>query len=280
MKDMVSHFKQRWKSILAVTVFCTVLLGGWQFFSVKKAHDAGGQTKEEARYEQEMAEYQEKLANAQGDLDAANRIWTEQTTYRDNSILLNLDPDNVWIAEKKYLVSSVEGSVEEILAAYTGTMTADHDEAAISEAFGTDNAGFARELVSITADPVENSFTTVVRNAEKEKAEKGLAYVAGKIAEAEKIAQTVGSHTLQGLNEGCSRSVYPELMELQADLARKITKDEEIVTNAKRAMNNVLESKPFKPGDPVIRWAITGAVLGFLLMVCIYLTTFLRKKER
>lgn len=58
MKDLVSLFARRWKNILAMTVICNVFLGGWQHFSVKKAHDVGGLMKEEARFEQELADYQ------------------------------------------------------------------------------------------------------------------------------------------------------------------------------------------------------------------------------
>ena len=280
MKDLISHFTRRWKSILTVTVLCIVLLGGWQYLSVKKAHDAGELTKEEARYESEMALYQTNLENAQKEADYISGVLAERTAYRDSSLLMNLDPENVWVAEKKYLISSIEGSGADILTAYTGAMAADHEEAAIREAFGTDNPGYARELVSIASDPAENSFTISVRGADEEKARKGLAYVSGKIAEAEKIAQDIWSHTLQELNEGVFKTAYPELTEMKANLGSQILREEESATTANRNLNNVLESKPFKPGNPVVRWAITGGVMGFLVMMAIYLTGFLRKKER
>ena len=276
MKDLFSHFLHRWKSILAVTVLCALILGGWQFFKVKKVHDAGERTKEEARYEDELATYRMNLQNAEADVEACIAVWKNRTSYRDNSILLNLDPENVWAAEKKYLVKDASESAENILAVYTGAMSADHEEAAIMDAFGTDNAGYAREVVSIVSDPAESSFTVKVLAAEKEKAEKGLAYVSGKVEEAEKTAQGIGAHTLQSLTEGASKSVYPELLNQQHSLAIDIAEDEDSITRAKRMLNNVKETEPFGPGDPVVRWAVTGGVLGFLLMIAIYLTTFLR----
>jgi len=280
IKDLFSHFLKHWKSILAVTVLCTVLPGGWQYLSVKKVHDAGELTKEEARYERELAEYQENLANAQENVDSCIAICENRKTYRENSLLMKLDPNNVWIAEKKYLVSGAEGSAADILAAYAGAMTADHDEAAILEAFGTENAGYAREMVQIAADAAENSFTVTVRASEKEKAEKGLAYVSEKIEETEKQAQGIGQHTLQVLHEGSSKSILESLISDQSALAEQIADDEDNITRAKRSLNNVMESKPFKPGNPVIRWAVTGGVLGFLLMLAIWLTVFLKKRER
>lgn len=279
IKDLMTHFARRWKSILAVTVLCALALGGWQYFSVKKAHDAGKQTKEETRYAEELEIYRVNLENAEKDVDFNISVVENSKAYRDQSLLMNLNPENVWVAEQKYLVSDAEGSVADILAAYTGAMTADHDETAILEAFGTANAGHVRELVSITADASENSFTATVWAADKEKAEKGLAYVSGKISEAEKVAQNVGKHILQALNKGVSQSVFPDLITRQNALGDQIIEDENTLTRARRILSNVKETEPFKPGDPVVRWAITGAVLGLAAMLWIYLTTFLRKKR-
>lgn len=279
MKDLFPHFRRRWKSILAVTVLCAVALGGWQFFKVKKVHDAGEKTKEEARYEDELATYETNLANAQGDVNYLTGVWQSRVEYRDSSLLLNLDPNDVWAAEKKYRVSGADEKAADILAVYTGAMTADHDEVQIQEAFGTDNAGYARELVQIAADNAENTFTVTVWGSEKEKAEKGLAYVSGKIEEAETKAQEIGNHTLLELNTGVSKSVIEDLPTKQQHIGEQIADDEDNITRSKRMLNNVKETKPFEPGDPVVRWAVTGGVLGFLLMIAIYLTTFLRKNR-
>ncbi len=280
MKDLVAHFLRRWKSILAVTVLCALILGGWQYFSVKKVHDAGEMTREEVRYEDELATYKVNLKNAQDDVEGCTNLWKSRAAYRDNSLLMNLDPENMWIGEKKYLMTDVSGNVQDILEAYTGAMTADHEVTALQEAFGTENAGYAREVVSIAADPETRSLMVKVWASEEERAKKELEYVSGKIGEAEQVAQGIGTHTLQALNEGVAKGVYPELLTRQRDLANEIAEDEDTITRAKRMLNNVKETKPFEPGDPVVRWGITGAVLGFLLMIAIYLTTFLRKKER
>ena len=280
MKDLVSYFTRRWKSILAVTAICTVILGGWQYLSVKKVHDAGEQTREEARYAGELSAYETNLENARKEVDFLNGVLEGRTAYRDHSLLMNLDPENVWAAEKKYLISEISEGTADVLAVYTGAMAANHEEAALAEAFGTENAGYAREVVSIAADPTENSFMVTVWASGKEKAEARLAYVSEKIAETGKKAQEIGSHTLRVLTEGVSKSRMENLETRKRETGEAIAKDEETLTNAKRALNNVLESKPFKPGNPVVRWAVTGGVLGFLLMIAIYLTTFLRKKER
>ena len=281
MKDLFALFLRRWKSILTMTILCAVILGGWQYYTVKKAHDAGNQTKEEARYAKELADYQEKLKNAQENVEASTAICENHKAYRRESILMNLDPNNVWIGEKKYRVSGAEESIiPDLLATYTGAMMSDHDAAAVLEVFGTENVGYARELIRITADQAENSFTVTVWAPDQERTKKELAYVSGKIEETEKQAQTIGRHTLKELNEGVNTGIHESLIADQSALAEQIADNEDTIVRAKRSLRNVQESKPFEPGDPVVRWAVTGAVLGFLLMIAICLTTFLRKKER
>ena len=69
----------------------------------------------------------------------------------------------------------------DVVAVYTGAMIADHDEAALEDAFGTSNAGYVNEVVTITADSEENAFRVKAAASTEEAAEKGLAYAVRKI---------------------------------------------------------------------------------------------------
>ena len=280
LKDLGIHFLRRWKSMLLAAVLLAAALGGWQAVKVSAAHRDGGKTKEETRYEQELAFYEESMANGEKNVAKRRRNLDRKTAYGENSLLMNLDPENVWAAEKKYLVTGAEeGAAQDIAAAYTAAMEGEHDEAALQEAFGTDNAGYAKEVVSIAAVPGENSFTVRVLAADAEKAGKGMEYAAKRIEEAEPAAQAVGSHTLRALDEGISRQILPELTDKQNALADTIEKYQHSLREAERTLISVREGVPVRPGNPVVRWAVTGGVLGLLAMAAVYLTTFLRKKE-
>ena len=173
LKDLWLHYRRRWKSILLVTVLFAAILGGWQAIRVSNIHGKGEKTKDELRYERDMATYHEVLSNAEHNVAERKRQVEESYAYRDGSILLNLDPEDLWIAEKKYLVSLPEGGAAgDVLAAYTGAMGVDHDASALLAAFGTENAGYAGEVVSIAAEPAENSFTVRVYGASEEVAKK------------------------------------------------------------------------------------------------------------
>ena len=281
LKDLFRHYARRWKSILLVTVLFAALLGGWQAIKVSNIHGKGEKTKDEMRYERDMATYHEVLSNAEHNVAERKQQVEERYAYRDGSLLLNLDPENLWIAERKYLVSPVRPETGgDILTVYTGAMGVEHDASALLEAFGTENAGYAGEVVSIAAESAENTFTVRVYGASAEAAKKGLDYVCGKISEAEAWAQGIGAHTLTALEEGTSSGILPELTEKKAALTDATYTSERALREAERILDNAKESYPSDPGDPVVRWAVAGGVLAFLAMLGIYLTTFLRMKRQ
>ena len=279
LKDVFFHVLYRWRSILLVMVLCAAVIGGWQAFSVNAAHQAGNKTKDELRYEQEMEAYQQNVADAQKKLEKNRDVLEERLAYRDGSLLMQLDPENAWAAERVYLVSGTEESAADVLAVYSGAMISDHDEAALEDAFGTSNAGYANEVVTIAANSEENTFRVTVYATERETAEKELAYVARKVEEAEKSAQDIGQHTLQVVNEGVSRQILTELTKNKSDLNDEINKYKDKVKTSERNLKGAEENEPLHPGDPVTRGALTGAGLGLLAMIGAYLITFMRRSR-
>ena len=277
VRDVLFHLLYRWRSILAAVLLCALVFGGWQYLRVSRIHSAGSQTKDEQRYERDLKSYEDTLKKSQKNVKNTKKQLKDLYAYRDGSLLMQLDPDNTWAAEKKYIVTGPEGTAADVLAVYTGAMTADHNEAELEAAFGTVNAGYAEEVTAITTISGENAFTVTVYAAEKEQAEKGLAYVSRKIEEAEKQAQEVAQHTLTAAEEGTARGVIPDLSEKKYALNDEIIKNENKLKAVERALYNAEESRPLLPGNPVLRWALAGAVLGLLGMILIHVTAYAQR---
>ena len=277
VKDAFFHLLYRWRSILLAVILCAAVLGGYQYLRVNADHRAGNLTKEEQRYERDLAYYRDTLEKSQQGLEEWEELLQEQYAYRDHSLLMKLDSDNSWAAEKKYVVSGAGDALADVLAVYTGAMETGHDEVSLEEAFGTPVAGYVKEIVSIRAADGENAFLVTVFGTDREAAEKGLAYVSRKIEETEKQAQETASHTIQVAAEGVSRAYPPEFMEKKYAANEEIAKCESKVRSATKALFNAEESMPVKQGDPVVRRAIAGAVLGLLGMIFIYMTAFAQR---
>lgn len=279
LKDFFFHLLYRWRSILLVVLLCAAVVGGLKAFNVNAAHQAGNKTKDELRYEQDMEAYRKEVANAQKKLKKNLDVLNERLAYRKDSLLMQLDPGNVWIAEKKYLVTGAAEKAADVVAVYTGAMIADHDEAALEDAFGTSNAGYVNEVVTITADSEENAFRVKAAASTEEAAEKGLAYAVRKIEEAEKNAQAVGQHTLLAADEGVSRQILADLTKLKNDLNDDINKYTDKVKTSERNLKGTEENEPLRPGNPAVRGVLTGAGLGLLAMLGLYLITFVRRSR-
>ena len=279
LKDFIFHLLYRWRSILLAVLLCAAVIGGLKAISANAAHQAGNKTKDELRYEQDMEAYRKEVANAQKKLKKNRDVLNERLAYREGSLLMQLDPGNVWIAEKKYLVSDAAEKAADVVAVYTGAMIADHDEAALEDAFGTSNAGYVNEVVTITADSEENAFRVKAEASTEEAAEKGLAYAVRKIEEAEKNAQAVGQHTLLAADEGVSRQILADLTKLKNDLNDDINKYTDKVKTSERNLKGAEENEPLRPGNPAVRGALTGAGLGLLAMLGLYLITFVRRSR-
>ena len=275
IRDLLFHLLYRWRSILLAALICGIVFGAWQYFSVNAAHKAGNRTKDEQRYEQDLASYQATVSEEKAKLEQWQALLDERLAYRDNSLLMQLDPENVWAAEKKYTVSGAGESAADVLAVYTGAMITEHDGAALQEAFGTDNVGYVNEVVAFSTDSAENSFRVRVYASTQEAAEKGLAYVTGKIEEAGARAQEIAPHTLQAVSEGASLQILEGLTEKKSNLHDDILKLKDKVKISERNVLGAEENEPLVPGDPVKSWAVTGAGLGLLAMIGIYLVSFL-----
>ena len=277
VRDVLFHLLYRWRSILLVMILCAAVLGGWQYFRVSTAHRAGNLTKDEQRYERDLAYYRNTLENSQRSLEEWEQRLRERYAVRDNSLLMKLSPENTWAAEKKFLVSGAGESTADVLAVYTGAMETSHDEAELAEAFGTPVAGYVKEITAIRIVDGENAFLATVYAADEEAAEKGLAYVSRKIEEAEKQAQEIAPHTVQTAAEGVSRAFPSEFVEKQYTVYEDVARHESKVRSATKAVFNAEESMPVKQGNPAVRWGIAGAVLGLLAMILVYVTAYAQR---
>ena len=277
MKDVFFHLLYRWRSILLVMLLCAAVIGGLKAFSMNAAHQAGEKTKDELRYEQDLEDYRKNVSEAQKKLEKNRKVLEERLAYREGSLLMQLDPENVWTAERVYLVSGTEESAADVVAVYSGAMVAIHDDAELEGAFGTSNAGYANEVVTIAAGSEENTFRVTAYAPERETAEKELAYAARKVEEAGQTAQGIEPHTLQVINEGVSRQILTDLTKKKNDLNDEINKYKDKVKTTERNTTGEAENEPLKPGNPVVRGVLIGAGLGLLAMIGLYLITLVRR---
>lgn len=118
-RDLIYHFLYRWRSILAAVLIGAVVLGGWAYLSQKKAHDAGERTREELRYDLDLAMYREDMQKAEKNLAESRALLQEAVETRDSRLQAEQDAGAAasaeGLAEKGLLQDEIvkaEGRVE------------------------------------------------------------------------------------------------------------------------------------------------------------------------
>ena len=106
LKDLFFYLLYRWRSILAAALIGAIALCGYQYLSIKKAHDAGELTKDERQYQINVQQYKEELASNRNMVTVYTKLLREQNDYLDNSIYIKLSPNNVYIARNSYLIKA------------------------------------------------------------------------------------------------------------------------------------------------------------------------------
>ena len=101
LKDLLFHILYQWRIILLVGLIAAGGFGFKEYWSFEKYHRNGKQSPAEAQYEKNLQELEEVNAG----IDAYVKLIQDKMNYRDTSILMQMDPTNIWTAEKKYYLN-------------------------------------------------------------------------------------------------------------------------------------------------------------------------------
>ena len=284
LKDLFFHILYRWRSILIFALICAIALGCYQYFYVKITHDAGKLTKSERQYQLDLQSYKENLEGNKIQIKTLTDKLAGQQKYLEKSIYIQLDAQNVWTAEGKYMIkvdqsvldalpagSSIDPA-DSILPAYSTPFAGDLDEQALKEAFTTDEAEYINELVTIEQNTLDNTFTVQVRGSTKENAAKGLAFINERLMTLSTgAAQEMNPHQLIFLGETISLGADEELAQKQTNLTKQMTDDRKALQQARTDLN-ALEAKeePSAPSNHIKMMVAIGFIAGVFLLVMVY----------
>ena len=274
VRDVFFHILYRWRSILAVAVCCGLLLGGIQYWSEVSAHGRGEATREEERYARDLETYRTNVEKYETESQGYQNLLEERIAYWEKSLLMQLDPAAVWTAERKYRVAGGGEKTLAILGIYGNAMFTDHDAAALEEAFGSGNYWFVSEVAGVTLEGEEILLTA--RAATEEAARKGLNYLTEKTEAAGARARAIGDHTLELVGERVLLGAMEELLEKKKTANEDINWARSMTDKSRKSLESVIAGgEPKAPGSAAVSRGLTGAGLGLLIMIAVYLGHYL-----
>lgn len=284
LKDLFFDLLYRWRSILIAALIGAVLLGAFQYIKIETTHKAGKQTAEEKQFEIDLQDYRDSIKNTRLSIRTLNQLMKEKSDYLDESVYMQLDSQNEWLAYKRFFIkmdqavldalpeSAQEDPADYVAAVYTSTLKTGLDEEAMEELLGTGKIEYINELVAAWPDNGSNTVTVQVIGKDAETVEKQLDYFVDRLQTyCAPRAQEIGAHTLTPVNEDTYSRTDADLSTKQDAINQQLVEWQEALKEQRETLNQLEEKKePKAPGKHLIRYAAIGFILGAFLLAGIY----------
>ena len=140
LKDLLFHILYKWWFLLLLGMIVAGYFGYKEYWSFEKYHRAGKLTPAEAQYEANVKANQEALEQAEKALAEFETLSRDNNGGREVSILMGMDPTNIWTAEKKYYLDA-EGASDasnKVLLTLSEAFSVEIDGDELIRVFGTD----------------------------------------------------------------------------------------------------------------------------------------------
>lgn len=281
LKAIFFRILYQWKKLLVWGIVIGMLLGGFMAFSEYRVITS---TEQDTSYHLELQEYQEKLALAQGKVDATQVKIDALQEYMDHAVLMKADYRNIYISKATYYIDSNYQIMPSLnyqnpdktysLAWHYQNFLSDYSlYQEISEEVGIE-AKYLMDLISIGVTNSDTLYMSVSHPTERF-ADLIMDVLQEKLSQLhEQLNDTIDQHTLTLMLDTCGnyvdeslknrqQEVYDEMLGLQSDL---IKLKEELQTLEEELQT--LEEEPPKEANVLkafIKWFILGGVLGAMI---------------
>ena len=281
IRDLFFHILYRWRSIVIAALVGALILGGYAYIS----------NRSRAKNTSSAAATGE-VSSLQANYEASNKLYQslleDNRDYRENSIVMKINPYKVWKATTVYAVvmDDAEGSAGAaynpavpIAAAYPALIFDDAADEKLKAIYKDVDLQYINEVVSAAAVVNSGSFTVTVIGLTKKMAAEGQKYFENVIQKAsEGDIQQIGKHRVVQLSQYVSQTVDTTIESRQANVAKNIATYQSGITTNDTAVSKAPSSSK-KSGKaakkPGVKYAALGLAGGLALMVCLYAVMYL-----
>ena len=284
LKDLMFAVLHKWRPVLAVAVIMAVLLGGAKgAMTYRKQNDP--ETAKEARvtYQNDLELYENNKSTYEREMENLRTDIANQQEYLDHSIWINMSPYDVCEARADLFVSTGyqimpgmeyqnRDNTDTILQAYQSLLTSSAVLEDVAKQVKTEPR-YLEELVEVTIganrDGQLNRMLTIdVKHTTKEDAKEVLdAFLAHVDDMHDRIATSIGEHTVSIVNESVSALVNLNLAELQSQQTEKLTTLNDSLQTKQTEYDELEEPKEVDSSKraalkSAIKYGILGGILG------------------
>lgn len=291
LKDLVFYMLMRWRFFILFAVACSALFGGISALrgmrtlknaeAVQEAGERDSMAKEQYELSKEVLTRQ--IAAIQEEIET-------QEAYKANSILMNIDPYEVYRVSRIYYISTdyqiIPGAVYQdvnpatsILNIYASVAKdGEFPEKIYRAAGGHTTAQDLKELIQVNADAENQLLTVTAKGADASLPTALISCIEEALKDSQNtISETIGAHEITQVEETSGFTMDTELSDMLSKMESKVT---DLQNNLAKKQEELLKLK--KPSDHALnlytvrKKTLKRGILGFfgggfLALVCLLL---------
>lgn len=284
LKRMFFAVLYQWRKLLVFAVIFAMLLGGFKGVkSWKSATDPEAAVDRAETYQAALEEYQQKKETLELQIEKLQDEVEEHQAYLENSVLMTMDPRSFFCAETSFYISngyeimpgmeyqSPDDSIY-ILSAYIQMLTSSALLSTVAEEAGME-LQYLEELIHVSGD--NDRILTVRVNCNDEAGARMIQSLLLMNLEQirERIAASIGEHTLETLMDDIGPDIDLDLVELQKAERERLQDNLDTVTTLQAelealkepVMENASKREALKQAAV---FGVLGCIVGALL-VCL-----------
>lgn len=298
LKDLFFHVLYKWWFILLIGLIVAGCFGFKEYWDFEKYHRSGELAPAEIQYEADVEANQKALEQAEKALSEFENITRDSKGKHEVSILMGIDPTNIWTAEKKYyldlknyqtdsdIVSSSNIS-RKILATLAEAFSVEINGDELERVFGTD---FRRDIDQVAFIYVNADLQTISvfgSGATKEEAVQRKEFVDSYLQKACNKLSKKNNFTLEQIGDSAGMKTMIVIKNADGTIEEKdLTEIQILIKNnyqtylnqsaAYTQTRDVLKAKSFtKPVPKTVNQALIGFLIGSLIAIVMLMTYYL-----
>lgn len=300
LKELLAVVVKRGKLVICFALIAAVLLGGFQFVKLSRVAKLPECSPEalEKSYQSAMAAYEDELAQLQKVLDQANAKLASQNAYNNDSILMNLDPNNAAVSNTVFSVSGLDAllleeayaekdfSISYFTSAVQNRYIQHLTTTSLKKIFsGTDYADvseqYLRELFHCASAEGGTITVSIYAGTEAVAAQLGTAIREHLLQLQPQIAGRSFPHTLDVISTTVKTCAISKLAEQQLsakEQADEYWKNTDALQKQINGLTKPTKGAPYSTATIVkstVKWTVLGGIVGVILACAWILVLFL-----
>ena len=285
IKDLLFHVLYKWWLLLLVGLIGGVCFGFKEYWGFEKYHRVGELSPAEVQYEADIAAHQKALEQAEKVLSEYEASAQENNGGREVSILMGIDPTNIWTAEKKYYLGmmSVPGELatnvsfdpsKKVLVYLSEAFSVAIDGEKLTEVFGTNLRGDIDRVAFICINPELKTLSVIGIGASKEEALQRKEFVdsyllaaSEKLSKEEKyslelLSDSVGTKAILLIRTDDGEKDEEDLAVIQSTIESNYSKYLNRANTYRQNRDNLLARTIVKPEPKIVSKTLMGFLIG------------------